>query len=340
MRKTIHITLLLLSSVFLFYACEDVTNSTIDTSDNIQSAQVQATPQVQTMSAEKPVKIPSGAVSVPYQYAKPGTDAPTTIFSSMEPGASNSFSSFGYQAQGIIQSGDYIKTSQLGVLYSVDVGMSSWACESGGWNTGDCLTSDGATFDHPITLNIYEVDNSGSTPALGSLITSKTQTFSIPFRPSADDELCEDEKRFYDERVEACLNGLNTEITFDFSDDSIILPEEFIYGIEYNTQTYGDNPVGVSGPYNSLNFALIDKTDYPVSVGEDVQYGDFLFELSSGFFGLVDYGDFGLDFPYTGAIEFNEKTTKDDCKKGGWADLGFKNQGKCIQYVNTGKDSR
>ena len=36
-------------------------------------------------------------------------------------------------------------------------------------------------------------------------------------------------------------------------------------------------------------------------------------------------------------------TNKDDCKKGGWADLtredgtSFKNQGDCIQYVNTGK---
>jgi len=36
-------------------------------------------------------------------------------------------------------------------------------------------------------------------------------------------------------------------------------------------------------------------------------------------------------------------TNKDDCKEGGWADLtredgtSFKNQGDCIQYVNTGK---
>ena len=36
-------------------------------------------------------------------------------------------------------------------------------------------------------------------------------------------------------------------------------------------------------------------------------------------------------------------TKKDDCKKGGWADLtradgsSFKNQGDCIQYVNSGK---
>jgi len=38
-------------------------------------------------------------------------------------------------------------------------------------------------------------------------------------------------------------------------------------------------------------------------------------------------------------------TSKDQCKKGGWKLLiredgtAFKNQGKCIQYVNTGKGS-
>jgi hypothetical protein len=32
--------------------------------------------------------------------------------------------------------------------------------------------------------------------------------------------------------------------------------------------------------------------------------------------------------------------TKDDCKKGQWEALGFKNQGQCIRYVETGEDSR
>lgn len=35
-----------------------------------------------------------------------------------------------------------------------------------------------------------------------------------------------------------------------------------------------------------------------------------------------------------------DPTSKDDCMKGGWQDFGFKNQGLCIQFVNTGKDSR
>lgn len=32
--------------------------------------------------------------------------------------------------------------------------------------------------------------------------------------------------------------------------------------------------------------------------------------------------------------------TKDDCKNGGWEQYGFKNQGQCVRFIETGKDSR
>lgn len=35
-----------------------------------------------------------------------------------------------------------------------------------------------------------------------------------------------------------------------------------------------------------------------------------------------------------------DPANKDECKKGGWADFGFKNQGQCIKFVETGVDSR
>jgi N-acetylneuraminic acid mutarotase len=33
-------------------------------------------------------------------------------------------------------------------------------------------------------------------------------------------------------------------------------------------------------------------------------------------------------------------TSKDDCRQGGWSAFGFRNQGQCVRYVETGKDSR
>ena len=36
----------------------------------------------------------------------------------------------------------------------------------------------------------------------------------------------------------------------------------------------------------------------------------------------------------------DDPEARDDCRQGAWEDLGFDNQGRCIQFVNTGKDSR
>lgn len=35
-----------------------------------------------------------------------------------------------------------------------------------------------------------------------------------------------------------------------------------------------------------------------------------------------------------------QPSSKQDCKRGGFGAFGFKNQGRCIQFVNTGRDSR
>lgn len=61
--------------------------------------------------------------------------------------------------------------------------------------------------------------------------------------------------------------------------------------------------------------------------------------------------DEGLDGYYDNIVVTNtDETTvydfdpvpadKNECKKGGWEEFGFKNQGQCIRFVNTGQDSR
>lgn len=57
---------------------------------------------------------------------------------------------------------------------------------------------------------------------------------------------------------------------------------------------------------------------------------------------LTPSGDVWFDdLTYSGPPPVtNDPTTKDQCKKGGFADFGFRNQGQCIRFVETGKDSR
>lgn len=45
-------------------------------------------------------------------------------------------------------------------------------------------------------------------------------------------------------------------------------------------------------------------------------------------------------FDWTRFDVLPDAQTKEDCMNGGWETYGFKNQGQCIRFVNTGKDSR
>jgi len=187
---------------------------------------------------------------------------------------------------------------------TVIVGLSSWGCVTGHWYSGDCVTPAGATFKEPITFNIYGPSTNGLTP--GALIASATQTFSIPYRPSANPYRCTGGE-WHDSRLNSCFNGFATTITFHF--DNVTLPNEIVYGIAYNTSTNGYHPYGYATAcytssggcgYDSLNIALSqDPTN--VTVGGDPnpgtiwQYSNYGNEYCDN--GLAGTGVFRLDSP-------------------------------------------
>jgi uncharacterized repeat protein (TIGR01451 family) len=88
-----------------------------------------------------------------------------------------------------------------------------------------------------ITLNLYNIVMVSGTPQPGSLITTVTQTFQIPWQPPA-------------------AAGQEFPITFNLP--NVAVPAQFIFGIVYNTKTFGPNPTNDpnDGPYSSLNVAL------------------------------------------------------------------------------------
>lgn len=192
-------------------------------------------------------------------------------------------------------------------LTNVILGLSSWACVSGAWNTNDCVTPEGSTFSEPITLNIYNAPASGSYTA-GSLIASVTRTFDIPYRPSQSSQCVGTSAgEWYDPASQSCYHGLYT--TVDFHLDGVKLPSTFVYGIAYNTTSYGPSPIGASAPchatpqgcpYDSLNIALSqDPTN--VSVGSDTVPGTvFQSSKQPGAYcdhGAAGTGTFRLDSP-------------------------------------------
>ncbi len=184
--------------------------------------------------------------------------------------------SYGAEAYAFNQIGNEVTLTGSGeTLNNAVVTMNSWACESGSW-TGSpsvCTTTSGATFNEPITLNIYAV---GAGNTQGALLTSDTQTFAIPYRPSTDLVDCPAGGEWYNAATSSCQHGMNFNITFGAFSPTVALPSTVIYGISYNTDDYGPVPTHTAdetNPADSLNVSF-DTGSTDVSVGSDANPGN------------------------------------------------------------------
>ena len=286
---------------------------------------------------------------------------PVTIYDAFPAGAPGNVSSIGFEATSTSEFGDHIQVAgSQRALSSATVLMSSWGCESGAWFSNDCSTTPGATFGHSLTLTLYSVVDVLGTPTAGTVLASKTQTFPIPFRPSADVVNCTG-GRWYSALEGRCFYGLATPVTFTFAGEA--LPNEVIWGISYNTTHHGYTPIGDAAPcyteaggcgYDSLN---VGAQSFTPIVGTDVaEEAAFVNYSSGGAYSDGGAGGVGT-FRYDGGPSWwtgyrpliritatdllvGPPDSKDQCKNNGWKlfnNPAFKNQGDCIQYVNTGK---
>jgi len=224
----------------------------------------------------------AGAVAIPtgVASASPAPGIQTSYDSTV---SATSLVSEPYQAAQMSEIGDQVALdpSSTGIVNNVVVTMEDWACKTGAWFNNDC--AGGGTFNQPITLNLYNVAGDGV--SVGSLITSVTQTFAIPYRPPADNTNCTgtDAGKWFD--GVACHNGVTANVTFNLP--NVQVPNHLIYGVAMNTSDYGPSPYSLSSdpsvvaadaacqateqgcPYDSLNLGLTaDPTD--VNTGSDV----------------------------------------------------------------------
>lgn len=262
-----------------------------------------------------------------------------------------------FQAQQAAEWGDRVGFAISGqTLTKVTVTMSSWACQQGNW-FGGCVTTPGATFTHPITINIYKV---GSGNAVGPLLATVTQSQTLPYRPSSDLVKC-DSQSWYDSLANVCYHGKAANVSFDFTSQNVTLPGQVIIGIAYNTSNWGYHPLAPQPcnsttegcPYDSLNVAGVDPA-VTLTAGTNPAPDDAYFNTQTAFWycdgGLGGVGTFRLDAgcwtgfkPAFKVNAINPPKTKDQCKGDGWKTLTradgslFKNQGDCVSYTNNGK---
>jgi hypothetical protein len=192
------------------------------------------------------------AVAAAFALATPAyavSAANGVVFNSAPDNLPGNVPSYGFQAVQMSEFGDGIKfnTSPKKHLKQVKVVMSAWACQTGQWNLGNCATTPGATFTHPITFNIYAAEAPG-TLLPGALIATKTQTMTFKYRPSVDPTNCGGigATAWYSVADATCYNGLASKITFNFASQHLVLPNSIVYGVAYNTSGYGATPYGYS----------------------------------------------------------------------------------------------
>lgn len=189
--------------------------------------------------------------------AAPASAAIVDVYDAIPDTLPPNVSSLGFQAQRTSEFGQRETLVEAGAtLETVEIGFSTWACESGSWSTG-CVTTPGATYQHPVTVTVYEVV--GGEP--GPVLATTTETVDVPFRPSANTDPLPTgcgpgATTWFSPVTSSCFNGMLFTWAFDLSSAGAVLPAEVIVGVAFNTNSYGAAPIGVTGPYDSLNVAL------------------------------------------------------------------------------------
>ncbi len=224
--------------------------------------------------------------------------SPTVVYSSLGPDVFN-LPSLGYQATSTSEFGDRIGfAGGPRTLDSVTVRMSNWALQS--TYAGNPAYTNAAGYDHELTFNIYGA-GVGNLP--GALIGTQTITTLVPWRPEAD-PTCPNGGTAWRATDGNCYNGLAFDVVFDFSSAGLVLPDDIVFGLAFNTQSYGSAPEGVEGPYNSLNFGLSAAATEGTDTDPDAVFWNTSF---AGFLTTGTPGVFSQDTLWAGyvpAVEF------------------------------------
>jgi hypothetical protein len=179
-----------------------------------------------------------------------------TIYNSIPSPLPGNVPSLGFEATSTSEFGGAVEVaSPSKAITKVTVGMSSWACESGGAEDGSCVTTPGAKFEWPVTVKVYSV---GAGNSVGTQVAQLTKVFKMPYRPSASAK-CAGNGGWY--RMGSCFHGKLFKINFMLK--GVTFPSKAIVAVAYNTSDYGAVPARPQAcntnnncPYDSLNVAL------------------------------------------------------------------------------------
>lgn len=171
--------------------------------------------------------------------------------------------SLGFQATQTAEFGDYVNLAGTArKLNTVTVTMSDWAMFSD-YTSDARYSANSATWTHPITVNVYS-SHLGTNGVPDTLLGTVTKNVRIPWRPAGP--VCPTDATAWMASDGQCYHGISFNAKFDLSSLHVTLPDDVIVGVAYNTNTWGYNPIGLPGPYESLNVGV----EGSATVGTDV----------------------------------------------------------------------
>jgi len=179
--------------------------------------------------------------------------------------------SYGYEANGYAEIGDHVALSGTSRnLQSVTVQMNDYAIAS---NYPALAAINPLGYTQALTLNLY----TGTNTTTGAAFATETIDVFVPFRPASDPTcggvVAGTGQTDYRDPSGVCRTSVSFNVTFDFSSMGIVLPDDLVYGLAFNTQNYGTTPTGTAGPYNQLNLTTAPEP----TVGTDATGIDGLF---------------------------------------------------------------
>jgi hypothetical protein len=135
---------------------------------------------------------------------------------------------------------------------SITVVMSSWACQTGSWNEGNCATPKPMKgFKVPVTVRVYAAGELEEGP-----IAEVTKNAKMLYRPSESPSMCEP-GRWYDATSATCFHGLAFPISVKLGKLKK-MPKRTVVTVAYPHS---------SGPAQSLNVATSEPSEGTLSLG-------------------------------------------------------------------------
>jgi len=164
-------------------------------------------------------------------------------------------------------------------------GQATGAWPGGGTNPNGKTYSNPDGFYWPLTLDLYalsrstlsDINKPGTYPAAGTPIATVTQTVLIPWQPtpSTTSKCLSTDQSDFSSYLQAwkspsgCEFGAPADITFNLPHGGVLVPDGLVWGVAFDTESWGSSPVRYDGPFDSLNVAVTKS----VRVGEDANPG-------------------------------------------------------------------